>query len=939
VSFALGVGPQRQCKKDDPEPMPLTTGTHLGPYEIVAPIGVGGMGEVYKARDTRLNRTVAIKVLPEHISGNAEAKQRFEREAQTVASLNHPNICVLHDVGHENGVDFLVMEHLEGVTLEERLTKGAIPLAEASKIGMEVVDALEKAHRSGVVHRDLKPGNIMLTKSGAKLLDFGLAKSVSGGASTGGNVHPQSDLTAAPTVNTALTTQGTIMGTIPYMAPEQIEGQETDARTDIFAFGAVFYEMVTGRRAFQGKTQPSLMSSILTVNPPLPSQVLSSVPPGFDHVIERCLAKDPDDRWQSARDLWLELKSARDPSRAAPAVATVKNSNRLTWLLGGAVAALLAATSILAFLYFRAPAPDAPSIRFEVPAVGSPFNMSISPDGLGLAYVAPTEDGKNVLWVRALSSLEARILPGTEGADVPDWSPDSRFIVFGADQKLKKVAVSGGPPQTLTSLLPGNRSRAAWNRDGVILYANARVIRRVSDAGGESSPVTEIDNSLGELFHATPWFLPDGRHFLFQVWSEATENRAVYVASLDSNGRTRLMSAESKALYVPPGFILFVRERTLMARPFDANRRAFNGDAVPIAEEVAYSLNNGAAAFYASDEGTLIYRRGTSVTPGTRQWMWIDRTGKVSSPIGERHNVQSLNLSPDGRKIVFHDNVSGQPPDVWIFDLERNLRSRLTTDPAADGFPVWSPDGERVVFGSQRDGNAPQAEARPPAPTGRGRGSAGVTLFTKPANGAVPELMLLPPEPNKMMVPYDWSPDGRMIVAQRFEDVATAQSDLWIVPLTGDRKPRPYLASAFSEGEPALSPDGRWLAYVSNESGAFQVVVQPFPDPSGGKWQVSTRGGHYPRWRRDGRELYYLDPDRQIVAVSWTTGRGFEVGRSTPLFAAPFTFPDSAINALENPYDVTADGQRFLVSAPLTVSTTTQTPITVITNWTSVLKR
>jgi serine/threonine protein kinase len=914
--------------------MPLTIGIHLGPYEIVAPIGAGGMGEVYKARDTRLNRTVAIKVLPEHISGNAEAKLRFEREAQTVASLNHPNICVLHDVGHENGVDYLVMEHLEGITLEERLTKGAIPLAEASKIGMEVADALDKAHRSGVVHRDLKPGNIMLTKSGAKLLDFGLAKSVSRS-----NVQGLSDLTTAPTINTALTTQGAIMGTIPYMAPEQIEGQETDARTDIFAFGAVLYEMITGRRAFQGKTQPSLMSAILTVTPPLPSQVISNVPSGFDHVIERCLAKDPDDRWQSARDLWLELKSAGDLSRAPAAPAIATSSNRLIWLLGGAASVLLAATSTLAFLYFRTPAPVAASIRFEVPAVGSPFNMSISPDGRSLAYVTPTEDGKTMLWVRALSSLEARMLPGTEGAAVPDWSPDRRFIVFGADGKLKKVDKNGGPPQTLTTLLPSNHSRNAWSRDGVILFANDRVIRRVSAGGGDPSNVTEIDESLGEIFHATPWFLPDGRHFLFQVWSEQPENRAIYIGSLDSKTRKRLMDGESKALYVPPGFILFVRQRTLMARPFDAGRQEFTGEAVPLAEEVNYAANNGAAAFYASDEGTLIYRRGGNASTATRQWVWMDRTGKASSPVGQPHSAAAVKFSPDGKRILFHDIVNREQPDVWIYDLDRDLRTRLTTDPAGDGFPVWSPDGERIVFVSSRSLSPP--EGRTSTPGRRGPGQQELTLFEKPSNGAVPEQVLLRPEPGKQMFPFDWSRDGRSIVVQQLQSTpGTDLGDVWVVPRSEDQKPFPYLATLFSEGEPALSPDGRWLAYVSNESRSSQVVVQPFPDPSGGKWQISTKGGHYPRWRRDGQEIYFLDPDRQLVAVSVKTDRKFEVGQSTTLLTAPFPFPTGFADAMQVPYDVTPDGQRFLMSAPLPApSTSTQAPITVITNWTSVLKR
>jgi Tol biopolymer transport system component len=904
--------------------MTLSAGSRLGPYEILAPLGAGGMGEVYKARDTRLERTIAVKVLPAHISSSPTSKQRFEREARTIAGLNHRHICVLHDVGQQDGIDFLVMEYLDGVTLSDRLAKGPLPVAEAVKIGVEVADALDKAHQSGVVHRDLKPGNIMLTADGTKLLDFGLAKHGDERSSVAAAVS------AAPTNAASLTATGTILGTLPYMAPEQIEGKEADARTDIFAFGAVLYEMITGRRAFQGTSQPRLMSAILSADPPAPSHVLEGIPPILDHIIERCLAKDPADRWQSARDLGLELEWAKAPVKALEsATAAAKPDGRMKF--ASVVLVIVAVVALIpAVMYFRSfrSAATAPDTRFEIPATGSPFLMAISPDGRSVAYVAPSDNGVAMVWVRPLNSLDARMLPGTNGAQSPDWSPDSRLIMFGVpgERKLKKIEVAGGPAQTLADLR-GGYTRGTWNRDGIILFGSANGgIRRVSASGGEAPDITELDASLGEVGHNTPWFLPDGRHFLYTAWSSQPENRAIYVGSLDSKTRKRLMTAESKAVYARPGFILFLRSQTLMARPFDADRLEFTGEAIPVAEEVAYNPQLGQSAFYASEEGTLIYRKGRIAQgQGTWRWSWMDRTGKTSGTIDVPLNLNAdLRLSPDGKQVACFDGgvgffFGGGLADVWLYDLDRNLSTRLTTDPAPDAFPVWSPDGTRLVFSSRR-GN-------------------GVALYEKPSNAAVPEQIVLQPESGTVVVSRDWSLDGRFVVFEKLRlAAASLQRDLWVLPMAGDRKPFPYLATSFDEGQPVLSPDGRWLAYVSNEARTYQVVVQPFPDPSSGKWQISTNGGVYPRWRRDGRELYYLDPGRRIVAVSVTAEGGFRVGKATPLFETSLQFPDAPTSV---PYDVSADGQRFLISVPSgpLAPAASSTPITVVLNWTAALKR
>jgi eukaryotic-like serine/threonine-protein kinase len=938
--------------------VPVVGGCSLGPYEVLGRLGAGGMGEVYKARDARLGRTVAIKVLPPHVSADAEARQRFEHEAQAIASLSHPHICILHDIGRErpkggddaagDPVDFLVMEYLEGVTLAERLAAGPMPFGEAVEVALQIADALDKAHQSGIVHRDLKPANIFLVAGSgitAKLLDFGLARS-SGAVRSADSMATQAvNVSAAATAVAApLTAQGTILGTFQYMAPEQIEGRAADARADVFAFGAVLYEMLTGRPAFHGSSAASIMAATLATEPPPPS-TLSSVSPRIDHVVRRCLEKQPANRWQSIRDVALELQSAADPrdpltaALSAPAAAAVVAARgwRRPWPAAAAAAIALIATAVAVTLYLRRPVAEPTGVRFEVQVPGSSLFVSVSPDGRMLAYNAPGPDGRAALWLRPLDSLQARIIPGTTGN--PDWSADGRSLAFnGQDGTLKRVDLAGGPPETIARLAGGGYQRATWSADGVIVFSNGTRLYRVAASGGEPMLLSQPDESRGESSHATPWFLPDGRHYLYTAWSPTPEARAVYVASIDDTdamaSRVRLMPAESKAVYVEPGYLLYLKNRTLMARPFDADRLQFTGDARPVADNVQYNPVSGAAAFAASSGGTIVFRRGApSLAPDvSREWRWADRQGQLSDPVGAPHGDAHVVLSHAGTRIAF---AVGPPDgaDIWVHDIARGVRTRLTTDPASDVFPVWSPDDEQLVFASRSaaaaaaGGNAaPGQPAAGPAST-RENG-----LYRKPANGAVPERLLIGNEPRVTFLPGSLSSDGT-IVAVRVLDSPDGRgeptADLWIVPPDGGM-PSPYLSTPFLKVQPTLSPDGRWLAYTTNESGMWQVFVQPFPDPSGGKVQVSSSGGIAPRWRRDGRELYYINASSQLVAVPIVTDVRFDVGAPMTLFSTPLPFPGPSLANV--PYEATPDGQRFLLSLPRETAAR-DTPLVVITSW------
>jgi Tol biopolymer transport system component len=858
------------------------------------------MGEVYRARDTRLERTVAIKVLPAAVSSSPEARQRFEREAKTISQLSHPHICALYDVGREGETEYLVMEYLEGQTLAERLARGALPLDQVLRYGIEIADALDRAHRSGIVHRDLKPSNVMLTKSGVKLLDFGLAKAMA-------PATQQSGLTALPTMAAAanLTQEGTILGTFLYMAPEQLEGKEADARTDIFALGSVLYEMATGRKAFEGKSQASLIAAILDRDPDPVSAVQPMTPPSFDRVVKTCLAKDPEERWQSAHDLGSELRwilDVRSGGRIAePLTGPSRRRERFAW----AAAALFLLTTVgLTVAYFRRPAPSRRRpVRLQMvspPNAVLGWFAAVSPDGNWLAFTAAPANGTVSLWLRSLGSLGARSLPGTEGASHPFWSPDSHALGFFAGGKLKTIDLSGGTPQTVCEASSDVRG-GTWGAKGTIVFAPffQGGLFRVPATGGEVSPTTVLDPIRKEQTHRWPSFLPDGRHFFYYASRGSGEEPGeILVGSLDGGPPKRLLQSSSLALFAAPGYLFYSRGGTLLAQPFDGKDLRLTGKPVPIAERLSsVGGMSGLRSVSVSSTGVLVYQTGSG---SATQLVWLDRNGRDLGTLGPPADHYAPRLSPDGTRLAEgRMNLESTTGDIWLTDLTRNVSSRFTFDPADEQLPVWSPDGKRLFFGSSRDGvqNLYQAASDRPGSE---------------------ELLL---RSSVWKVADDVSPDGRFLIYET--STPKTQIDLWILPLSGDRTPRPYVATPFGEFSAQFSPDGRWVAYVSNESGRAEVYVQPFPGP-GGKWQVSAAGGSMPCWRRDGKELFYFGGDGRLMATEVALGPSFESRSPTALFKVSLPSPDRQ-------YDVTPDGSRILVNR---ISGEAEgAPITVVLDW------
>ncbi len=877
--------------------MPLATGTRLGPYEIVAPIGAGGMGEVYKARDTRLERDVAVKVLPPHLAERADLRERFEREARAIASLQHPHICALFDIGEQDGIHFLVMEYLEGEP-----ARGPMAPPEALRYAIQIADGLDAAHRKGVTHRDLKPANIMITRQGAKLLDFGLAKSRAPRASE-------------ETLTRALTTEGTLLGTLQYMAPEQLEGKEADARSDLFAFGAVLYEMLTGRRAFEGKSRASVMVAILEHEPPAMASLQPLTPPALERVVRRALAKDPEERWQTARDLLGDLRWIAE-TRAEPAAQVAAGGARFTRLLWPALAVVLA-LALGGVVYFRERPPEAHTVRFQVTPPPNVVlqGIAISPDGRRLAFVGAGGTAQRLLWVRQLSSLTAQALPGTEDAAYPFWSPDSRWIGFFAGGKLRKTDAGGGPPQTLCDAPQGRGG--TWNRDGVIVFAPRldAGLFRVAAGGGIPSPVTSLDTAK-EARHRWPVFLPDGRRFLFLVVATAGSLESdLWVGSLHSNERRwRLVASGGNAGYAPPhnggpGHLLFVRDGTLMAQELDAGRVELRGDPFPVAEDIALSVNQW-REHSVSVTGVLAVIQGDPVASSSL--LWFDRTGKQVAVAGAPGSYDDLALSADDHRVAFNRRSgSDSNQDVWVLEWARGIASRLTFHPLADHQPIWSPDGTRVAFVSNR--------TNPP------------NMHWKASSGTGNEEVLL--KTTDFTTPSDWSRDGRYLAFGLSRP--TTMGDIEILPIGGDRKPISFVRTPANERNAQFSPDGRWIAYASNESGRYEVYVQGFvpPGPQGdggassGKWQVSGNGGDQPRWRRDGKELFYVAIDGRLMGAGVRLGATFERGIPEPLFQTPMRVRPVA----GYDYAVSSDGRRFLLNVP--ESGGQATPVTVVLNW------
>ncbi|HLV96191.1 MAG TPA: protein kinase, partial [Candidatus Acidoferrales bacterium] len=875
--------------------MMLTTGSKLGPYEIAGAIGAGGMGEVYRARDTRLGRDVAIKILPQHLTEKADARQRFEREARAVSSLNHAHICTLYDIGQQDGTDFLVMELLEGETLAKRLEKGPLPTAELLRIAIEISDALEKAHRQGILHRDLKPSNIMLTKSGAKLMDFGLAK-----ASDAAGTPMLSSLTQSlnPSAKTTpVTAEGTIVGTFQYMAPEQMEGKEADARSDIFSFGAVLFEMATGKRAFEGKTTASVIAAILEREPPPISQLQPMSPPALDRTVRICLAKDPDERFQSAHDVKLQLEWIRDAGSqagvAAPVVAHRKNRERVAWA-STALLAIVAVVSTIGYIR-RAPQPARAIVSEISPPSNTNFALAghlagspvISPDGERLAFIAVGSDGKQRLWVRPLDSATAQPLEGTEGATFPFWSPDGRNLGFFTSEKLNRIDASGGPPLAVANAAVGRGG--SWGADGTILFSPDTIspIYRVLASGGTPQPVTKLSAPRG-ISHRWPQFLPDGKHFLFYNHSRDQQNEGTYAASLDGGAPKLVVRGDFGVVYTQPGYLLFVREGTLMAQRFDADRLRLIGEATPLAEHVAANAVVNQAIFTASENGVLAYQLGNAASGGDAQLLWFDREGKQIGKTGTTAYFAAANLSPDGRKVAAEIAASGTSSfNIWVFDLARGISTRLTFSSGIDAAPCWSPDGKTIAFMSNRNGQD--------------------HLYKKAADGTGGTSPLV--VDNAREDNPSFSSDGRYLIFERRASAPGSHAEIWALPLFGDRKAFPVVQSPqFGVTGPALSPNGKWLAYTSHLSGLEEVYIVPFGRGSG-RWEVSNGGGFYSRWRHDGKELFYLSPDDEIMSAEIEEqGAGLTIKKVTSLFQT-----NANASTFHWPYDVSPDGNKFVV--------------------------
>jgi serine/threonine protein kinase/Tol biopolymer transport system component len=879
--------------------MGLPTGTKLGPYEIQSPLGAGGMGEVYRARDTRLERTVAVKILPAQFSSDPVRKQRFEREAKTISSLNHPHICVLYDVGHHDGMDFLVMECVEGETLAKRLEKGPLPLDQVLKYGAQIADGLDKAHRSGVVHRDLKPGNIMLTPTGAKLLDFGLAKPAAAPVSA-------ATLTAVRTA--PVTEEGTIVGTFQYMSPEQVEGKEVDGRSDIFSLGAVLYEMVTGKRAFEGKSQLSVASAILEKEPEPISAVKPMTPPALDRCIRRCLAKEPERRWQNAGDLASELQWIAETGSQAGVAGRVpagrSSRERAAWLLAATLSMLLIGAVAA---WWQASNRRPPAMYFHTSVPFAANDLALSPDGRTVVMVAYTQQATNyMLWTYEVGGHRTNSLDGTQGVTYPFWSPDGKFIGFFADGKLKKVEVSGGRPEVLCDA-PNGRG-GAWNRDGVILFTPEAVggLFRVSSSGGSPVEMTKPDMSRFEQSHRWPVFLPDGRHFLYlgANFGGKTEYNAIFIGSLDSQERRLLVSTSANVAYAEPGYLLYLRDRTLVAQTFDRRRYVLNGEPHTLSDEVLYTPLVGRAVFSASSGEVLITQTGKGAS--LSHLTWFDRSGSPTGTVGAPGSYNNIRLSPDGRRVATDQtDLDGRRTDIWAHELAGSAAARLTFDLGNDQTPVWSPDAEQIVFISNQ--------------TGRSQ------LYLKNADGSGSEEEVADLGASSGN-PWDWSRDAKYILFRK-------ANELWYLSWPG-REAKPLSQAKWTVRNAQFSPDGRWMAYASNETGSWEIYVSPFPGVKG-KWQVSSAGGQEPRWRQDGKELFYLSPDGKMMAAAVTTGASFKAGSPVALFQTHRRQPVSSQDQFS--YDVRADGQKFLVITK--VDEANAAPLSVLLNWASEIEK
>lgn len=868
--------------------MPLINGTRLGPYEILTPLGEGGMGEVYRARDTRLGRIVAIKLMRQEVARQSDFRQRFEREARLTSALNHPHICSLYDVGTQDGLAYLVMEYVEGETLERRLRKGRLPMELVLRFGAQIAGALAAAHAREIIHRDLKPGNLMITKAGVKVLDFGLAKLT----------HPSG--AAATSVSTATASQQ-VVGTVPYMAPEQLEGKACDARTDIFALGLVLYEMATGKRAFSAPSRAALVAEILRCDPAPMGAVLEK----FSHTVERCLARDPEDRWQSAKDVKLELEWTAS-SAASSERAVRKTSARRIWGLATVAGIGLLLAGIL--VWPRPPRSELPvrlSLTFEGLIAEGAHTPLPSPDGQNFTFLAFDASGRRSLWIRPLNSQTARQIPGTEDAEQPFWSADGRSIGFHAQGRLKKVSISGGGPQTITEIADiarGLPNIAAWNGKGDIIWVldNRSPLYRIRESSGVIEQLTSLDSSRAENSHRYPIFLPNGRDFLFVARSGQRENNALYLGSLDSGETRRLMRVQSNVSYLPlrngrSGTLLYVRDGDLVAHGFDGQN--LTGEPATVVEKVDYTAPSVYAAFAVSSDGSVLIFRPAGA--GRTQFRWFDRTGNELGALGPPGDYTQPRISSDGSRVLFSrpDQENGNR-DVWYLETSRGTAARLTTHPANDWWPVWAPDGSGIAFASDRERGRTHLPYRK---NSFDPGSGETPFFSGP------EAYI-----------SDWSRDGRWTALIRGDG---GVGDIWVASESAGRRPSAYLVTPFVETLPRFSPDSKWIAYVSNESGRHEVYVRTFsggPAATGEKIRISSNGADYPAWEPGGKELFFIGGDLKLYSVRTAN---FRLAAALPPAALFTPCKSTALAGLpmretpwSHPYDVSPDGERFLIN-------------------------
>ena len=910
-------------------------GQTISHYKILEKLGEGGMGVVYKAHDTKLDRDVALKFLPLELTKDSNARERFIHEAKAASALSHPNVCTIHDIQEHENQMFIVMDLVDGQTLRQK--EDSISFKQAIDIGIQVADGLTAAHEKGIVHRDIKPENIMIRKDGiAQIMDFGLAK-------LRGNV-------------TRLTKEGSTVGTAGYMSPEQVQGEDADHRSDIFSFGVLLYELLTGQLPFRGVHETALAYEIVNVDPAPMSSIKPEIDPNLDAIVLECLEKDPRERTQSIAQVSLDLKrykresSRQRVSRVTAARPIAKppagysqdktsakpagGSTRLAWI---SATLIFISTVTVGVLYFKRPSAEVQTINsYILPPEKLTFatassgagegNLALSPNGSMLAFVAADSSSKTHLMVRALNALKAKELPTTEGASYPFWSPDNRYIGFFQSGKMKKIEASGGPAVTICDAPTGRGG--SWNQDGIIIFEPnwTDPLYQVSASGGTATQLTTLDSVRHEITHRWPHFLPDGKHFLYYSRSSMggveREEDALVVASLNGKVNKRLMSANGNMVYAS-GYLIYLREKTLMAQPFDVSKLEISGDAIPIAEPIEYDLTYNRAVFSASQNGILIYQ--VSTTQGGFQLEWFDRTGTSLGKVAEPADLGSATISPDGKKIAFDVyDYESRNRDVWIYDIARQLRTRFTSDRSVDQYPVWSPDGSRILFHSDRLRH--------------------YDVFIKSASGtSVEEVLLESPRPK---FAYDWSSDGRLIAFSNV-DIKT-KSDLWMLPFVskdggGDRKPFVFLQTEFDEDVPKFSPDMHWISYASDESGRWELYVRPFIGANGqpvkdqtGKWQVSTNGlspsaYNYYDWNQNGKEIFYMSPDNKLMAAEVKAiGLTFDVGLVHPLF-------EVKVKGQFYFYDATADGQKFLMAVQ--VSGQSVPPLTLVTNWDAELRK